>query len=316
MRGADMRVIVRRRFGGVTVGLVSASIFVWPAMAAQPAPIPDFSGIWGRNWLFFEPPSSGPGPIVSKLRNPDGTMDLRAAQVADETNPMLKPEAAAALKKRGEISLSGMPYPDPHNQCWPEPIPFTLSIQFGMQMLQQRDEVTVLYVADHKVRHVRMNVPHPARITPTWQGDSVGHYEGDTLVIDTVGLKVGPLSMVDLYGTPYSPALHVIERYRLIDGEAARDAQRKHESNYFPPGVSSPLTNEYGRGDIDPDTGKKGLQVEITVEDPGMLTKSWSGLVTYRHVLGDWLESVCAENRREYNADKDTEVPQADKPDF
>ena len=163
---------------------------------------------------------------------------------------------------------------------------------------------------------VRRNVPHPTRLTPTWQGDSVGHYEGDTLVIDTIGLKVGPLSMVDLYGTPYSAELHVIERYRLIDGTAARDAQQKHESNYFPAGVSSPLKNEYGRGNIDPDTGKKGLQVEITVQDPGMLTGPWSGLVTYRHVLGEWPEAVCAENTREYYANKDTQVPQADKPDF
>jgi hypothetical protein len=285
-------------------------------MAAQIPPTPDFSGIWGRNWLLFEPPSSGPGPIVSKLRNPDGTMDLLHAQVGDYTNPILKPEAAEALKKRGEISLSGTAYGDPHNQCWPEPTPFTLGVQFGIEMLQQKDEITLLYVGDHNVRHIRMNVPHPSNVTPTWQGNSVGHYVGDTLVIDTVGLKVGPLSMVDVYGTPYSAALHVIERYRLIDGVAARDAQRKHEANYFPAGVSSPLTNEYGRGDIDPDTGKKGLQVEITVEDPSMLTKSWSGLVTYRHVLGEWPEAVCAENQREYYANKDTQVPQADKPDF
>jgi hypothetical protein len=58
----------------------------------------------------------------------------------------------------------------------------------------------------------------------------VGRYEGDTLVIDTIGENVGPLSMVDRYGTPFSPALHVIERYRLIDGTLARDLQQKHES--------------------------------------------------------------------------------------
>jgi hypothetical protein len=122
--------------------------------------------------------------------------------------------------------------------------------------------------------------------------------------------------MVDLLGTPFSNSLHVVERYRLIDATAARDAQREHESHYFPPGVSSPLTNEYGRGDLDADMGKKGLQVEITVEDPVMFTKPWSGLVTYRHVLGEWPEAVCAENTREYYANRDTEVPKADKPDF
>jgi len=49
---------------------------------------------------------------------------------------------------------------------------------------------------------VRLNQPHPANVTPSWYGDSVGHYEGDTLVIDTVGIKIGPFSMVDMYGRP------------------------------------------------------------------------------------------------------------------
>jgi len=278
--------------------------------------LPDFSGIWGRNWLFLEPPASGPGPIMSKLKRPDGTQDLRAAQVGDYADPLLKPQAAAVIKKLGEISLAGTPYPDPHNQCWPEPTPFTLSVQFGLQILQQKDEVILLYLADHKVRHVRMNVPHPANVTPTWQGDSVGRYEGDALVVDTIGEKVGPLAMVDLYGTPYSPALHVVERYRLINGSAARDAQEKHQRSYFPPGVSSPLTNEYGRGDIDEDVTKKGLQVEVAVEDPAMFTAPWSGVITYRHVLGEWPEAVCAENTHEYYDNRDTDVPHAAKPDF
>jgi hypothetical protein len=50
---------------------------------------------------------------------------------------------------------------------------------------------------------VRMNEPHPAQVTPSWYGHSVGHYEGDTLVIDTVGVKTDrPYAMVDMYGTP------------------------------------------------------------------------------------------------------------------
>ena len=50
-----------------------------------------------------------------------------------------------------------------------------------------------------------MNQPHPVRVAPSWYGDSVGHYEGDTLVIDTVAIKIGPFAMVDMYGTPHSP---------------------------------------------------------------------------------------------------------------
>jgi hypothetical protein len=89
-----------------------------------------------------------------------------------------------------------------------------------VQLLQRPDSITMLYDEDHEVRRVRMNQPHPAQVTPSWYGDSVGHYESDTLVIDTVGFKIGPFSAVDQYATPFTQALHVVERYRLIDYEA------------------------------------------------------------------------------------------------
>jgi hypothetical protein len=74
-----------------------------------------------------------------------------------------------------------------------------------------------------------MNEPHPARVIPSWYGDSVGHYEGDRLVIDTVGIKIGPYAMVEWYGTPYTEALHVVERYRLLDSDAAIEAEKRSE---------------------------------------------------------------------------------------
>lgn len=292
---------------------VASSAFVFPALAADKASIPDLSGIWGRNWFHLEQPSSGPGPITGKLRNPDGRFNLLGLWVGDFSAPILKPEAAETVRRLGNLESGGKAFPNPHSQCWPEPTPFALGVQLGIQILQQKDEVILLYVADHQVRHVRMNMPHPVKVTPSWQGDAVGHYEGDTLVIDTVGQKVGPFSMADAFGTPFSPALHVIERYRLIDGEAARDAQRKHESNFFPGGAAR-QENDYARGDIDSDPNKKGLQVEITVDDPNMFTTPWKALVTYRHVLGDWGEAVCAENTREFGSDG--KPPVADKPDF
>ena len=236
--------------------------------------------------------------------------------VGDYNNPILRPQAAEAVKKNGEAELSGVVFPTTHNQCWLEPTPYALGVQLGIQIIQQEKEVVLLYLHDHQVRRVRMNAAHSAHPSVTWQGESVGRYEGDTLVIDTVGQKVGPLSMVDSFGTPFSPALHVIERYRIIDGILARDLQRKHESTYFGPGRSSPLTGEYGRGDIDPDTMKPGLQVEITVDDPATFTTPWSALVTYRHVMGGWPEAVCAENPQGAGSSWVSLVPQGEKPDF
>src|SRR5262249_58934046 len=91
------------------------------------------------------------------------------------------------------------------------------------QVLQQSCKSVFLHNYDHQFRYVRLNEPHPTHVTPTWYGDSVGHYEGDTLVIDTVGIKVGPFATVDWYGTPHTEALHVVERYRLVGFEAAKE---------------------------------------------------------------------------------------------
>ena len=114
-------------------------------------------------------------------------------------------------------------------------------------------------------------------------------------MIDTIGQKVGPLSMVDMYGTPFSAALHDIERYRLIDGATARDLQLTHESAYFGAGTLNPTVSEYGIK-IDPDSTKPGLQVEITVDDPAVFTAPWLAFATFRRAQGDWPEAVCAEN--------------------
>ena len=285
--------------------------FTSPGTNQSSGSIPDLSGAWGRNFLLFEPPSAGPGPVVTRLRTAAGALMFNA--VGDYTNPVLKPEAAEVVKRSAERELGGTAVPNPHNQCWPEPTPFTLNIQFGVEIIQRKDTV-VLISLTNQVRRVRLDVPHSPRPAPTWQGESVGHYEGGALIVDTIGQKVGPLSMIDRFGTPFSAALHVIERYRLIDGKLAQDLQQKHVHNYFPHG--SPYRNTYGMGDIDPDTVKPGLQVEITIDDPVTFTTPWSGLVTYRPVLGRWPEAICAENTQGSGSSWVVIVPRADKPDF
>jgi len=189
-----------------------------------------------------------------------------------------------------------------------------------MQILQQPAKITIVYDHDHQVRHVHLHETHPAQVTPSWYGNSVGHWEGDTLVIDTVGIKIGPFSMVDMFGTPHSSALHVIERYSLIEYRAAMEVHervlktRPSFPETPPPGGDAGLH-------IDPDYKGKGLQIELTVEDEGVFTTPWSATVTYRRGVNwfgsqEWPETVCAENRHEYYGAKDTAVPQAEKPDF
>jgi hypothetical protein len=179
-----------------------------------------------------------------------------------------------------------------------------------MQMLQQPEKITFLY-STYQIRQVRLNEAHPRQVTPLWHGDSVGHYEGDTLVIDTVGIKADrPFAMVDMYGTPHTEALHVVERYRLIDYDAAKEALDRNakENVRFRVGVITL--------DFDPNYKGKHLQLQFTVEDEGTFTTPWSATVTYGRPLGEWPEFICAENPHEYYAGKDAEVPRAEKLDF
>ena len=269
---------------------------------------PDFSGVWHR---WFRPglglPASGPGPVTNRSRF-NGVSDYNQL-VGDYTNPILKPQAAEIVKKHGELSLSGVTYPTPSNQCWPSGVPYVFW-NFGMQMLQQPNKITILYLHDQEVRQVRMNQAHPARVIPSWYGDSVGHYEGDALVIDTVGVKFGPFAMLDMYGTPYTQALHVVERYRLVDYETAKIAiEREERTNArYPPGINAV--------DFDPNYKGKHLQLDITVEDGGVFTTPWSAVVIYGRPLGEWVEHVCAENTSEYYNGRNSAIPTADKPDF
>ncbi len=221
--------------------------------------------------------------------------------VGDYTNPILQPWAAEVVKKFGEMSLAGVGVPSPRNQCWPGGVPFVFT-SGAIQILQQPDKIAILYNYDHQVRHVRLNQSHPAHVTPTWYGDSVGHYEGDTLVIDTVGIKVGPFAAVDWYGTPHTEALHVVERYRLIDYEAAKEGwERDAKENWR----AQPAPNYRG----------KYLQLQFTVDDEGAFTTPWTATMTYGRGRGDWAEAVCAENIQWYSG-KEAAVPRADKPDF
>jgi hypothetical protein len=285
------------------------------------ASVPDFSRVWFHpSFPWFEPPASGPGPVTNRSRwkqqtggasgsaaippSKEGVSDYDQL-VGDYTNPILQPWAAEVVKKFGEISLAGVTYPNPSNQCWPEPIPFIFK-QFQVQMIQQLDKITFLYNGDHEVRRVRLNQPHEAPVTPSWYGDSVGHYEGDTLVIDTVGVRTDrPYAMIDLFGTPYTKSLHVVERYRLRDYDDVKDAiERNIKENWL--FVGDVFSNHRG----------KFLQLHLTIEDPGVFTTPWTATLTYVPGGNQVLEEVCAENIQQYYYKNEADVPRADKPDF
>src|SRR5215813_11825611 len=89
------------RFEVLIGGAVCAAILISPGSAQDSAALPDFSGLWGRDSLNLESPPSGPGPVLNMMHTPDGTQDMNKL-VGDYNNPILKPQAAAIVKQRGQ----------------------------------------------------------------------------------------------------------------------------------------------------------------------------------------------------------------------
>src|SRR5690348_4764509 len=221
-RRAALRTVFAAGLTALAAALPVAAPAQNAATEAKPSGVPDFSGLWQRVGRgvpapsTFEVPEEKPGPLVNTITGEKAGLEW----VADSTNPILKPWNAEYLKKRGErevIEVNNVA----HNLCWPSGVPQVINLREPVQFLQEKNAVTILYQRDHMVRRVYLNEKHPAKLTPSWYGHSIGHYEGDTLVIDTVGMndKTG----VDRFNTQHTTQLHVIERYRMIEnGQALR----------------------------------------------------------------------------------------------
>jgi hypothetical protein len=287
---------------------VAATLAV-PAFAADGAP--EMMGFrWGKNAFNFEGMPSGPQPLRNLSRLPNGKANA-GRLVGDYQNPILTPEAASVVKQKGDLAIAGVGFRNSQDQCRPIAPPFTFAMQLGLVMLPTKDgNIDILYDQNANVRHIRMNGTHPAKLTPTSMGDSVGHWEGDTLVIDTVGVKVDAYTSVDRFGTPQSDRMHTIERYRLIDGPVAKAQVDKYET-------SEGTVGGGGRdAGYSPDASLKGLELDVTMEDPKVFTAPLTARVTYRRLITGWSESVCADNPMEHYKDEWIGLPKADHPDF
>ena len=279
--------------GGLVTSLLSAGIALWPApsaaqtMASVGVDRPDFAPTSKTGWLssgteFIALPS-GPHPVTFDKAHPYVPNNRRqqpTLRVADVNNPILQPWVVEELKKVNERVLSGRAAFPPQVRCWPLGVPgFLLYPAQPVFFVQSPSEVSMIWQADHMVRRIFLTDRHSADLKPSWFGESIGHYEGgDTLVADTIGLNTR--TYVDNYRTPHTEKLHVVERFKLM-----------------------------------PDA--KGIEVTVTVEDPGAFTMPWSALQRYRRVDGGPIEEVtCAEgNFNYYNLELDP-LPHADRPDF
>ena len=112
---------------------------------------------------------------------------------------------------------------------------------YPIQILQTPGQVTMLHEEMTVYRHIQLGGVHPEDPDPSYMGDSIGHWEGDTLVVDTVGLKT--ITTLDPVGLPHTEQLHVVERIRR--------------------------------------TGPKQIENVLTLDDPGAFTRPWSLRLTY-----------------------------------
>jgi hypothetical protein len=295
--------------GGILVGVVClAGSFSFSAMA-QGAP-PDFAPNRSTGWYAYSrefiPPAQGAGPVMQDPARPFVSNDefrvtgrQPTEHVADLSNPILQPWARDVLRKRNEVVLSGKLVGTPSASCWPRGVTgFLLSpMTQPMFFVQGPKEVAMILTSFNDVRHIHLADKHSSNVKTSWYGESIGHYEGDTLVVDTVGLD--DRTWMDGFGTPHTKQLHIVERYHLIEDG-------------------------------------KVLEVNVHVEDPGAFTMSWDAIRRYRQYEaavrkvpierlvqlasapeGPLVEMNCADNPNSYFPGTSAlPIPQAVVPDF
>jgi hypothetical protein len=260
------------------------------AAEASGATIPNFAPDSSTGWIpdrptgdDFLPPSSGPGPVMSEKDHPyvpNGRGRQPTYRIADLSNPILRPWAVERMKKANDEVLAGkVPYIT-RERCWPAGVPgFTVYTRVqALYFYQTPTEVTLVSELNQQPRHIYLNVPHSENPKPSWYGESVGRYQGDELVVDTIGLN--DKTFVDNYRTPHTDQLHVVERFKMIEDG-------------------------------------KTLQAIVTVDDPGAFNMPWTAIQRWRRVSDRPLtEMICAENNFSFFNYVVVPIPEADKADF
>ena len=248
-------------------GGASAVLFCALGAAAQsPASVPDFSSngtAWqtGNGGEFIAVPGS-PSPVRQDPAHPfvpNGQGKQPTYRIADLSNPNLQQWAKDVMKKDNDEVLAGKIAFTPASSCRPSGVPAFMLAGGPYYFVQSPKEVMIITQGDHQVRHIHLDMPHSANPKPSWYGESVGHYEGDTLVVDTIGLSTQ--TFVDNYRTPHTDRLHVTERWKLIDDG-------------------------------------KNIEVAMTIDDPGTYNQPWQAVRRFRQVKQTLEEEACAENNQ------------------
>jgi hypothetical protein len=248
----------------LAAGLLCASMLAGIAPADAQSGPPNFSGadvgwvsVGGSEWKAVP---GGPAPVgqdPAHVYVPNNVGGQPTFRMGDAGNPNLTQFAKDSLKKSNDDVLAGKPMWSRSARCYPSGVPaFMLIPVQPMFFVQTPREVLIIAQHDSDVRHIYLDVPHSEHPKPSWYGESVGHYEGDTLVVDTIGQN--DRTFVDNFRTPHSEKLHVVERFRLADGG-------------------------------------KFLNMDIVMDDPAVFLKPLHVTKRSRRVEASWTEWRCIE---------------------
>ncbi len=204
-------------------------------------------------------------------RLPDGKPDFSGLYNIPYTPNMAQgKEQDVPYTERGrQAYLNHDAKDDPTANCWFPGVPRIMQSPYPARIVQTHEYLVILFEYETMFRMIPLDGrAHPTNMEPSFMGDSVGHWEGDTLVVDTTNLKDAPWTWLDTAGHQHSDALHVIEHFR-------------------------------------PGTGGK-VDYDFVVDDPKMYTKPWANsrpLTPLKPARGlpDLIEYNCSENNRDVN---------------
>jgi hypothetical protein len=244
---------------GGALALVSAPAA--PA-AAQTSYAPSFQsgpGGWTHPFGGEFPPVRGSAIPVRQDPGHPFVNAVQSFRFGDISNPNLKQWAKNVMKKDNDEIDAGKIQFTANSSCLPTGVPMFMLVPGPFYFLQTPTKVVIVEESGHQARYIYLNEPHSANVKPSWLGESVGRYEGDTLVVDTIGLNTK--TVVDSFRTPHTEKLHVVERWHLIDG-----------------------------GNM--------LEVNITVDDPDTFYRPWQTYQRYQRGQRPLAEFICAENNQ------------------
>jgi hypothetical protein len=192
------------RRGAILAGACLAVAWA-PALAQRSTP-PDFTGTWER----YPPPGETADPRYAPSGIPDPPL-----------RPENKPEWQANQAKLASRLAESQPAGDNYVKCLPDGMPAMMMGMFPMEIFQRPEQINITQEAFNQTRRIYMGQPLPKwdEIDPSFYGRSVGHWEGDTLVIETTGVKQN----VQFQWTPHSEAMKITERVRLLAPDYLQD---------------------------------------------------------------------------------------------